>query len=212
MSRELYYPGDIVGFYGFLRQGKTMGMVRASKLMFDIGYPVISNIKTSFGRQASYIEDIYEARDHVVDLDEMWALADSRLFKNNVTFTQNLILFGKRGQPLFYTAPSIDMVDKRLRQLTNWIYFARKLRPGLSSIKRFAASPNGRLRSAGSWRMVHSEWGQYYDTLSEQIFLPSRSEAGEPAQQGSQPGAARASPKGGRAAARGSSPGDFLEL
>lgn len=175
---EWYLPGDVVGSFGALRQGKSMNAARLA-FMHGLRYrmPVIANVDTIFGTRITHIEDFLDARQSVIWFDETQATLDSRDFKNNIRLTQELIYLGKDGNIVFYTSPHIDMVDKRLRAITTYYYVAEKLRSGsggLSMVTRFRFNGVTTVGKRGSFILRHRKWGQLYATLDKRVHLAWR--------------------------------------
>lgn len=175
-SAELYYPGDLISCNGYLRQGKTMNMVRlAWKLHQYWGMPVLCNFPVAFGTRVRFVEDYMNARGHILLWDEMQDSLDSREFKNNVEATRQAIKLGKRGNILIYTTPVFGMVDVRFRQITQWVYMAHKPKVGLTVVTRYWYPGLGdMIFPRGKLVMYHKHWGPSYDTLEEDTTVLPR--------------------------------------
>jgi hypothetical protein len=174
MMQEVYYPGNVIAACGYLGSGKTMLGVR---LLFRLRlrrFRCIANIETVFAERAVVLEDFTEARQTAILWDEIQESLDSREFKHNIAATRDAIFLRKRGNILIYTVPAIDMVDKRIRQLTNYLYAAQFIRPGLSVVTRYVMSPTGQIRPRGVFSLNHSLWGKLYNSWDEDVLLLPR--------------------------------------
>lgn len=173
--QELYLPGDCVGSFGALRQGKSMNAARLAFLhRMYYRMPVIANVDCGFGVRIRHIEDFLDARNTIIWWDETQATLDSRDFANNIRLSQELIYLGKDGNIVFYTSPHIDMVDKRLRAITTYYYVAEKRRggaDGLSTVTRFKYNGVSTVGRRGRFPLRHRLWGRLYQTLDKKVHL-----------------------------------------
>lgn len=117
----------IIGFVGSLGQGKTCSMTRYGLKFNNQGRStyVVSNYDTQFTDKyvsnPMELEQISKQQSGVQLLDEVWSWADSRESGENDTFNNMIINSRKRGWIVLYTTQKLHMVDKRLRDNTDFI-------------------------------------------------------------------------------------------
>lgn len=137
----------ILGFLGQPRSGKTLLMTWWLKRFFDAGYTVVSNYSLSFEHRPFQIEvvektisdegfqkqwknlrEYYNAERLIIAIDEITSLMDSRaaMKKENLLLGYLLMQAGKTKTNVIWTAQLPHSVDKRLRDLTEFITFAEK--------------------------------------------------------------------------------------
>lgn len=116
----------IIGIVGNMGAGKTLSAV-AMALKFENlteDYDIISNFSIDFtDRIVTNPIDLEEASNELNGLqvlDEVWAWADSRKSGENEIFNDMVINSRKRGWIIIYTAQDFHMVDKRLRDNTDY--------------------------------------------------------------------------------------------
>jgi hypothetical protein len=120
----------ILGFFGYPRAGKTLGMVIKACKDLKAGKRVVSNVPITdvlYGskNEAIYKQDIvnelYTCRDTTVCIDEAAIVLDSRFFNKMpkeliIGFAQSQ----KRANNIYYTSQGWSHCVKRLRDLTNF--------------------------------------------------------------------------------------------
>lgn len=123
----------IIGFFGNVRQGKTLSAVKELKTYYDNGYNIYSNTWLNFPFKPltiDYLLDIVEKDLDVEDnsvffIDEFHIYCDSRISgsKRNRIISYFLLQTGKLGKNtdygliLLFTSQFPDQIDKRLRHL-----------------------------------------------------------------------------------------------
>jgi hypothetical protein len=121
----------IIGYFGNVRQGKTLSAVRELYKFHLLGYTIYSNTPLSFDYKPltlDYLLDIVEKDLNVEDnsiffIDEITLWADSRISagKRNRIVSYFLLQSGKLGNNtdygliLLFTAQFTHLIDKRLR-------------------------------------------------------------------------------------------------
>lgn len=137
----------IIGFLGQPRSGKTLLMTYWLRQFYLAGYTVVSNYHLSFPfepfdidvidhlinneafqKQYKNLSEYYKAERIVIGIDEITAQMDSRtaMKKENILLSYLLMQAGKRNITIAWTAQLPHAVDKRLRDLTEFITFAEK--------------------------------------------------------------------------------------
>lgn len=118
----------IVGFFGFQRSGKSaMSMLLARSLNRQFGIPIYTNMDT-FGSciEIEKLTDIpVNDESKILIWDEIHFSLDSRNISKNMDFTPFISTLGKQKILLFYTCPSPDLVDKRIRRFTSHMVMCR---------------------------------------------------------------------------------------
>lgn len=133
----------IIGYFGNVRQGKTLSAVRELKKFYDEGYHIFSNTWLSFDftpLELDYILDIVEKGIDVPDksvffIDEIYIWQDSRVSgsKRNRIISYFLLQTGKLGEStdygliLLFTAQYPDQIDKRLRHVMDIAVLCEKI-------------------------------------------------------------------------------------
>jgi hypothetical protein len=133
----------IIGYFGNVRQGKTLSAVRELKKLYDKGYRIYSNTWLSFPHKPltlDYVLDIVEKDLDVPDnsvffIDEIYIWADSRMStsKRNRVISYFLLQTGKLGKNtdygllLLFTAQYPDQIDKRLKHVMDMGVQCRKI-------------------------------------------------------------------------------------
>lgn len=123
----------IIGYFGNVRQGKTLSAVKELKKLYDKGFKIYSNTPLSFPYiplTLDYILDIVEKEldlpdDSVFFIDEIYIWMDARVSssKRNRVASYFLLQTGKLGKNtdygliLLFTAQYPDQIDKRLRHV-----------------------------------------------------------------------------------------------
>ena len=152
------FADPMVGFVGEIGSGKTMAMIEAAMKLRGEGFIIIGNDE---GLGADYVytslEEMYELIDlsvvesykrggppdrHTLILfDEIQNTFDSRDFKNFDPFTWARVTQRRKyGFRFMWTAPREEYVDKRIRQMTKWVWHC-SVTPLLKRFKRECFPP-----------------------------------------------------------------------
>ena len=123
----------IIGYFGNVRQGKTLSAIRELYKLYLKGYKIYSNTWLAFPFKPltlDYVLDIVEKDLDVEDnsvffIDEIYIWADSRISgtKRNRIISYFLLQTGKLGANtdygliLLFTSQYPDQIDKRLRHV-----------------------------------------------------------------------------------------------
>lgn len=117
----------IIGIKGNLGAGKTLVLTLILLLMDEKSsddFKVVTNYHTDvtdeYVTNPMELEEISKELEGIQGLDEIWGWADSRNSGNNEIFNEMIINSRKRGWIVVYTAQNFHMVDKRLRQNTDY--------------------------------------------------------------------------------------------
>lgn len=173
----------ILGFLGQPRSGKTLLMTAWLKKFYKAGYKVISNYYLSFPFEPFSIEvidamvnddtfnlkynnlsDYYKANKIVIAIDEIASQMDSRtaMRKENVLLSYMLMQAGKRDITVMWTAQLPHSVDKRLKDLTEFITFSER------------STSKDRTLLGFSYRqidMYHKTWKSFFLPLNQATKL-----------------------------------------
>lgn len=123
----------IIGYFGNVRQGKTLSAVRELYKLYLRGYKIYSNTHLNFPYKPltlDYVLDIVENDLDIEDnavffIDEIYIWADSRISgsKRNRIISYFLLQTGKLGKNtdfgllLMFTSQYPDQIDKRLKHV-----------------------------------------------------------------------------------------------
>lgn len=125
----------IIGFIGPKGSGKTLGMTERLSKYSRKGHTILTNYSPVFSDGEIEPEDIMGMSDGLQDcamgIDEMHVWLDSRLSgtKRNVICSYFITQTRKRGIHLFYTSQVVHQVEKRVRDNTDTMVFAKQLAP-----------------------------------------------------------------------------------
>lgn len=123
----MYEPGLVCCFMGTLGAGKTLLMsVLGASIASQQGVNIYANYKTKFADRINGIQHLVQLENGLMLIDEAQSLLDSREFGKNVDITQWLLLIRKVRLGMFYTTQHIDFVDKRLREITDVLFWCQK--------------------------------------------------------------------------------------
>lgn len=119
--------GLICGFYGFQRSGKTLLAYLLSDFYSkQLGIKVYTNMSCSDFITISSLQDIpLDYKPKILLLDEAYYFLDSRSWKDNTDSSIFFNTIGKQNILLFLTAINPEMVDKRLREQHNYMFFVK---------------------------------------------------------------------------------------
>jgi len=123
----------IIGFFGNVRQGKTLSAVIELKKLYDAGYKIYSNTALSFDYTPLTLDFVLDIVEKDLDLpdnsvffvDEFYIWCDARISgsKRNRIVSYFLLQTGKLGKNtdygliLLFTAQYSHQIDKRLRSV-----------------------------------------------------------------------------------------------
>lgn len=120
----------IIGMVGNQRAGKTLGAVAWLRFFAALaGQPVISNTFLNFPHTTfKNWRELLKFKNGIVLFDEIDTAIDSRNFKaaDQLEFTHFFKQLGKNGITLFYTTQRMHMVEKRVREQTDWTVMCHK--------------------------------------------------------------------------------------
>lgn len=117
----------IIGSIGNMGAGKTLSLVvMGYKLNNRLKNPhIVSNFHTKITDQQindpKQLDEVSQEKSGIQILDEIWAWADSRKSQNNDLFNEMIINSRKRGWIILYSTQDLHMVDKRLRNNTDYV-------------------------------------------------------------------------------------------
>lgn len=119
----------IVAFDGALGHGKSLMMTAIGMLIADIfntklggNYPIkVENFTMIKSR-----EDLLKYENGVLCLDEFWQDMDSRQSVQNVFMSRWILQSRKKNLIVCYTLQETGQIDKRLRDVTDWVIHCEK--------------------------------------------------------------------------------------
>jgi hypothetical protein len=118
----------ITGIVGGLGSGKTATLTFMGLMYHAQGFKLYSNYNISFGgsplSECVYSnDDLDRVKDGYFLGDELWSWVDSRMSSSHANkFVSNILLRSrKRGFNLIYTAQNFHQIDKRIRDITDYI-------------------------------------------------------------------------------------------
>lgn len=145
----------IIGYFGNVRQGKTLSAVKELKKLYDKGYTIYSNTWLAFPFKPltmDFLLDIVEKNLDIEDdpvaffIDEMTIFLDSRVSgsKRSRIITYMLLQTGKLSKKnadigilFLFTAQFPHSIDKRLRHLMDVAVECEKLKVTKINAKYF---------------------------------------------------------------------------
>jgi len=116
----------IFGFSGMPREGKSELMsIMAEVLHLQTHQPILANYTLMDSQRFIKFKDISEETDVIIAWDEVHHSMDARNFKDtkSMAYTQWLSIISHFRTTLFYTCQHPDQIDKRLRFLTDYMFF-----------------------------------------------------------------------------------------
>lgn len=124
----------LIAFVGNQGWGKTLGMTVFGVALAKIcGLPILANYELRKDLEAKKIEstkDLWEAKNSVVMIDELYRSVDSRAWKDNTLITGFFTQVRKADLILMYTTQKLGQVDLRIRDATDFIVFCERLSAG----------------------------------------------------------------------------------
>lgn len=117
----------LVGFTGNMGTGKTLSMViHGYALHRRFNVPVFANFDTTFSMPVHSWDDIYRINNGVLMLDEAHVAFDSRAFKDDHGRTHFILQTRKKNLLVMFTTQHISQVDKRLRNVCDYVVICKK--------------------------------------------------------------------------------------
>ncbi len=108
------------------REGKSEAMsIMVERLHLQTKQPILANYKLMDSRRFVKFKEISEQTDVIIAWDEIHHSMDARNFKDtkSMTYTAWLSIISHFRTSLFYTCQHPDQIDKRLRFLTDYMFF-----------------------------------------------------------------------------------------
>jgi len=122
----------IVVFTGTLGSGKTLSMSAIGTYMSrKSGLRLYSNYGLQNSERIYTVEQLLEAKSGILCFDEAHTSIDSRLYKDNVTFTHFLLHTRKKGLIVLMTTQVFGQVDIRARGITDYLIMCSKKGDGI---------------------------------------------------------------------------------
>jgi len=75
--------------------------------------------------------ELFNLKSGIVCLDEFWLTMDSRKFAQNIEMSEWALQARKKRLLVFYTTQTMNQVDNRVRQITDWWIHCDKRREGI---------------------------------------------------------------------------------
>jgi len=116
----------IIGFSGMPRMGKSLLMsLYLKRLQAQTGLPLWANYPLEGSFQFARFDQIAEQKDIIIGWDEIHSSMDSRGFKDASSriYTNWLTIISHFRTSLYYSSQYLHLVDRRLRDLTDYMYF-----------------------------------------------------------------------------------------
>lgn len=116
----------IFGFVGMPREGKSMlQSILAEYCAIHTRLPLYANYDLKDARRFGKFREVAELSDCIIAWDEIHHSMDSRNFKdlNSQVYGQWLSIISHFRTTLFWTSQFPHMIDKRLRDLTDYMIF-----------------------------------------------------------------------------------------
>jgi hypothetical protein len=118
--------GCIIGAYGFQRSGKTLIAYELAERFKAKGCEIYSNMNVEGWNNITSLDDIkLDFKPKVLLLDELYLFMDSRMFANNAKSSIFFTTIGKQNILFIYTSVSPDMIEKRIRDQTNYTFLVK---------------------------------------------------------------------------------------
>lgn len=162
--------GLICGFFGYQRSGKTLMAYLLATSFNKIGMNVYTNMNVSGWITIKSLNDIpLDYKPKVLLLDECYYFLDSRNWSNNTSASIFMNTIGKQSILLLYTSITPEMIDKRLREQSNYIFMAKKSETYISYKMFDCIRQKSRLFKIDT---VNFDWSQVkYNTLEVPDYI-----------------------------------------
>lgn len=169
MAVSVFGPGVVVGHVGLMRSGKTMNATRLAYKVVRAGFPAWANYGLAFPyHPIQSMDDLLAASGPgMIVIDEAHLILDSRQFakSSSIDLSHFITLVGKRRLCLHYVTQSIDLIDKRLRELTSVFFQCQKVSPAYARITRYDGIGGGEFVSGPSFNLIYKKYYHLYNTL-----------------------------------------------
>lgn len=125
---------EVIGIMGDRGTGKTCFLTCLLHTDYEEGRKIISNYRLEFPVINMSFEQVTglpeELQNATLGFDELGIGADSREFfsKTNKKLAKLITQIRKRNCILFYTVQRLNLIDKRLRQQTDYFFLIEKTR------------------------------------------------------------------------------------
>lgn len=117
----------LVGFTGNMGSGKTLTMtILAYVIAKKHHIPVFSNYWTEFSTGVKSWDEVYKIERGILLLDEAHVPFDSRAFADDHGRTHFILQTRKKNLLVFFTTQHISQVDKRIRNVCDFIVACSK--------------------------------------------------------------------------------------
>lgn len=111
----------IEAYTGLPGEGKTYSMVKAAYKEFKNGKKIYANFKTTFAIQYKELDEIYEAKNAIVLIDEAGIYLPAQAWnKIPFEFMREIRQHRKNGLDMWYTAQDMQDVATALRRVTQF--------------------------------------------------------------------------------------------
>lgn len=161
----------IIGLSGGLGSGKTLTttfLMIMFKREFDM--EIVTNYSTDVTdvKVSNPVElnEVSRERTGAQGLDELWSWADSRKSSENDVMTELVVNSRKRGWVIVYNAQKFHMVDKRLRDNTDYYGICEHVKGADNDVARVQFLDKD-MNMSGSMSYDPSPFYDMYDTREE---------------------------------------------
>ena len=158
-----------IGFTGSLGSGKTLSMTFWGRYFgYKTDTPVYTNYKTDWATQIKSWDEFTRITHGIVLLDELHITFDSRLWSNTAKRTHFLLQTRKKGLLVMFTTQHISQVDKRIRNICDYLIMCEKKGEMIrNSVFKFLSDELGRQLVLKDIKKIYS----WYDTYEIVSFL-----------------------------------------
>lgn len=121
----------VIGWFGRMGAGKTLNMVKWAVLFSELtGRKIYSQIKINHKNWISFSDfrELEEVRHAIILFDEIHTLFDSRKWDSKLQqkFTYWFTQTRKMYNTIFYTSQTLDQLEKRVRNNTQFVVLCTK--------------------------------------------------------------------------------------
>lgn len=112
-------------FVGTLGSGKTIALTWWAAQQYNKGRKIFSNYKLGFPHyKVTHPDQLDQMREGAAALDELWLWMDSRCSGDELNKMRTYVLgkSRKRKLDIGYTTQNLMQIDKRVRNVTDWVY------------------------------------------------------------------------------------------